>query len=144
MRKTTFGILILASLGAGIAPAFAADSVTTRIEPRPYYGAVVTVEHGVRVYRPLPNPTLTIINPNQTPVNLSFSRSVEYKAAEGSGGHGGGGDDNGGGARYGGISGIGNDIAGTGIQRNRNAKAHGVGGMGTAKARHHVRRYAKK
>lgn len=31
-----------------------ADRFTTRIETRPYYGAVVTLEHGVRVYRPLP------------------------------------------------------------------------------------------
>ncbi len=73
MRKTTFGILILASLGAGIAPAFAADSVTTRIEPRPYYGAVVTVENGVRVYRPLPHHDRIIINPTNAPVYLGIN-----------------------------------------------------------------------
>lgn len=73
MRKTTFGILILASLGAGIAPASAADSVTTRIEPRPYYGAVVTVENGVRVYRPLPHHDRIIINPTNAPVYLGIN-----------------------------------------------------------------------
>lgn len=138
-RRLVFAAAAIVTAG----PAVASEGLV-RIEPRPYYGAVVTVEHGVRVYRPLPRETLTIINPNQTPVNLSFSRSVEYKAGEASSDSGGGGDERGGGARYGGIGGLGNDIAGTGIQRNRNSNAHGVAGLGTAKARHHLRRYVRK
>ena len=55
----------------GAPPAGAQDSYTTRIEPRPVYGATVTVEHGVRVTRPLPPVRQVIINPGgQTPVNL--------------------------------------------------------------------------
>jgi len=53
-------------------PAFAGDASTTRIEPRPFYGATVTVEAGVRVFRPLPPTRQVIINPNRTPLNLSF------------------------------------------------------------------------
>jgi hypothetical protein len=51
----------------------AADSYTTRIEPRPFYGATVTLEEGVRVFRPLPPTRHMIINPQgSTPLNLSF------------------------------------------------------------------------
>jgi hypothetical protein len=47
-----------------LAQAAAAEPAhTTRIETRPYYGAVVTVEHGVRVFRPLPPTDHLIINP---------------------------------------------------------------------------------
>ena len=39
---------------AGFAFSLPAEAqVTTRIETRPVYGATVTLEHGVRVYRPL-------------------------------------------------------------------------------------------
>jgi hypothetical protein len=52
------------------APAFA-DATTTRIEPRPFYGATVTLEEGVRVFRPLPPTGHMIINPQgRTPLNL--------------------------------------------------------------------------
>lgn len=55
-------------------PAFATDAYTTRIEPRPYYGATVTIEEGVRVFRPLPPQKQVIINPGgQTPLNLGFN-----------------------------------------------------------------------
>lgn len=48
-----------------------ADSYTTRIEPRPFYGATVTLEEGVRVFRPLPPTRHMIINPQgRTPLNL--------------------------------------------------------------------------
>jgi hypothetical protein len=40
-----------------------AEAVTTRIETRPYYGATVTIEQGVRVWRPLPPHDRIIINP---------------------------------------------------------------------------------
>lgn len=72
MRTWTLGLLSLASLAAAALPASAADSVTTRIEPRPYYGAVVTVENGVRVYRPLPHHDRVIINPSNAPVYLGI------------------------------------------------------------------------
>lgn len=73
MRHFTLGLLTIASLGTGILPAVAADSVTTRIEPRPYYGAVVTVENGVRVYRPLPHHDRVIINPTNAPIYLGIN-----------------------------------------------------------------------
>lgn len=71
-----FRRLILASIvaapvaTAGIA---SAESYTTRIEPRPYYGAVVTLEQGVRVWRPLPPTRHMIINPTNAPVNLNIA-----------------------------------------------------------------------
>jgi hypothetical protein len=50
-----------------------ADSSTTRIETRPFYGATVTLEEGVRVFRPLPPTKHMIINPQgRTPLNLTF------------------------------------------------------------------------
>ena len=70
MRSLACGLL----LGAGVTvcglPA-SADSATTRIESRPFYGATVTLEEGVRVFRPLPPHDRVIINPgNATPVNI--------------------------------------------------------------------------
>jgi hypothetical protein len=78
--RTTF----LVSLAAGslLAPAAAvAEPVTTRIETRPFYGATVTLEEGVRVFRPLPPHDRVIINPGgRTPLNLSYEeqRSVSH------------------------------------------------------------------
>lgn len=37
---------------------------TTRYEPRPFYGATVTIEKGVRVWRPLPPHDRIIIDPS--------------------------------------------------------------------------------
>ncbi len=69
MRFLALGLVA----GAGIAlcglPAFAQS--TTRIEPRPFYGATVTIEAGVRVFRPLPPHDRVIINPgNATPIAI--------------------------------------------------------------------------
>jgi hypothetical protein len=51
--------------------ALAQQTRTTRIETRPYYGAVVTIEQGVRVYRPVPPTTHLIVNPDAaTPLNI--------------------------------------------------------------------------
>lgn len=119
MSRCRFAFAIgLATLGSS--HAVAADGLV-RIEPRPYYGAVITMEQGVRVYRPLPNQSLTIINPNQTPINLSFSRTVEHRAAENvssSGGDGSGGSYGGGvaGLPYG-LGGKDRDRAGAGGHR---------------------------
>lgn len=57
---------LLAAVGAAAfsAEAAAEQPHTTRIETNAYYGAVVTVEHGVRVIRPLPPTQHMIINPN--------------------------------------------------------------------------------
>jgi hypothetical protein len=65
-----------------VAPTAAkAGSTTTRIETRPYYGATVTLEHGVRVFRPLPPHDRVIINPGgTTPLNLGIEehRSISH------------------------------------------------------------------
>jgi hypothetical protein len=65
-----FAAMIVTALPGVVTPA-AADAVTTRIETRPYYGAIVTVEQGVRVWRALPPHDRIIINPQgQTPVTI--------------------------------------------------------------------------
>ncbi|MCH9765712.1 MAG: hypothetical protein K0U34_06950 [Alphaproteobacteria bacterium] len=47
---------------------------TTRIETRPYYGATVTVESGVRVFRGIPPTRHMIINPHgATPLQLGIN-----------------------------------------------------------------------
>lgn len=61
-------------------PAAASDAKTTRIEPRPFYGAMVTIEEGVRVFRPLPTTKHVIINPDgATPLHLGFNETTVYK-----------------------------------------------------------------
>lgn len=50
-----------------------ADARTVRIEPRPYTSVVVTVENGVRVWRPMPPTELVIVNPgNKASINLEI------------------------------------------------------------------------
>lgn len=68
---------MLAALTAAVilAPvaASAGGAQTTRIETRPFYGATVTVEEGVRVFRPLPPHRHVIINPHgAAAVNLTI------------------------------------------------------------------------
>ncbi len=69
---------IAAAAAAGLplalaVPALAIDSYTTRIEPRAVYGATVTIEEGVRVYRPIPSEQHVIINPGgTTPLSLGY------------------------------------------------------------------------
>jgi hypothetical protein len=73
MRVLVLGALAGAGLAAAALPALAGESTTTRIEPRPFYGAVVTIEEGVRVFRPLPRHDRVIVNPgNRTPVTLEI------------------------------------------------------------------------
>lgn len=82
-RSRTRAWISLAAIlaGAALAPEVSAGAVTTRIEPRPYYGAVVTIEQGVRVWRPLPPTDRVIINPgNKAKITFNFNS-----------GHGGGG-----------------------------------------------------
>jgi hypothetical protein len=53
--------------------AFAEDAYTTRIEPRSTYGATITVEEGVRVFRPLPSERHVIVNPGSlSPLSLGY------------------------------------------------------------------------
>lgn len=69
---------LLAAIAAVAAvPALAQEEHTTRIETRPVYGAVVTIEHGVRVYRPVPPTDHLIVNPDgKTPIVLSIEDSA--------------------------------------------------------------------
>lgn len=60
MRKFVIASAALACLTV---PVVAEDARTTRIETRPFYGATVTIEEGVRVFRPLPSHDRVIINP---------------------------------------------------------------------------------
>jgi hypothetical protein len=70
MRSLTLGIVAGLGLLGGSLPAQAQS--TTRIEPRPFYGATVTIESGVRVFRPLPPHDRVIINPgNATPLTVN-------------------------------------------------------------------------
>ena len=72
------GLLPLAAIAAAVViPASAETAHTTRIETRPVYGATVTLEHGVRVYRPVPPTEHLIVNPDRVPLVLS----VESPAA---------------------------------------------------------------
>ena len=68
------GLLVCA-----VVPA-AAGGYTTRIETRPFYGATVTLEEGVRVFRPLPPERQVIINPGaSTPLSLGFNETNVYE-----------------------------------------------------------------
>ena len=56
----------------------AQEATTTRIETRAFYGATVTLEAGVRVFRPLPPHSKVIINPGgATPLHVG---QQEYRA----------------------------------------------------------------
>ena len=71
-------LVTLALLALGVTSASAQS--TTRIESRPFYGATVTLEEGVRVIRPLPPERHVIINPdNATPLSLSFNDTRIYE-----------------------------------------------------------------
>jgi len=52
--------------------AFANDAKTIRIVPRAVYGATVSIEAGVRVFRPMPATSYVIVNPNRTPLSLTL------------------------------------------------------------------------
>lgn len=73
---------LLLALGFSLAACTmaAAQGYTTRIETRPFYGATVTIEEGVRVIRPLPVERQVIINPEgQTPLALGFNETNVYE-----------------------------------------------------------------
>ena len=68
---------LLAASALALTPAaVAAEATTTRIETHAYYGATVTIEQGVRVFRPLPPHSKIIINPGgTTPINLGIEEN---------------------------------------------------------------------
>lgn len=73
-------LVTVAGLLSGGTIAIAEDASTIRIEPRPFYGATITLEAGVRVFRPLPAPKYVVINPeNKTPLNLNLSEVNETR-----------------------------------------------------------------
>ena len=75
MRALCVSLLTAAAVSAAM-PALAEPS-TTRIETRAFYGATVTLEAGVRVFRPLPPHDRVIINPNgKTPLHLGFEENT--------------------------------------------------------------------
>lgn len=79
LRSVALALSTSAALLLSVIPA-AAQAYTTRIEPRPFYGAVVTLEEGVRVIRPLPPVRHVIINPdNATPLTLGFNETNVYE-----------------------------------------------------------------
>ncbi len=80
MSKLTGATLIAIAATCLSTLAVAQDGRTTRIEPRPFYGATVTIEAGVRVFRPLPPTKHVIINPHgSTPLSLGFNETRVYK-----------------------------------------------------------------
>ena len=90
MRRA-FSISLIA-MGAmlTLTGAACADGFTTRIVTQPYYGAVTTLEHGVRVIRPLPPDRYVIVNPNRTPLALSFNENNVYDYSSNAAGSGSG------------------------------------------------------
>ena len=66
----SLGLVAVALMGSAQAQT-AQTAQTTRIESRPIYGATVTVEHGVRVYRPVPPTQHLIVNPDRAPLVLN-------------------------------------------------------------------------
>lgn len=109
-RLLAIACAAIAALGLAASQAHASDGGLVRIEPRPYYGAVVTLEHGVRVYRPLPSQQVMVINPNNAPVNVTFNRTVESSGAGAANAD----DGRGSGGGYGGFGGYGGGYAGFG------------------------------
>ncbi|SRR6056297_2010736 len=65
-------VAVCATLAAS---AYASDAQTIRVEPRAIYGATVSLEAGVRVYRPLPPTKKMIINSGNSPVNISVNET---------------------------------------------------------------------
>jgi len=79
MRRSASTFLIaIAPAMLALTGAASADGFTARIVTQPYYGAVTTVEHGVRVIRPLPPERYVIVNPNRTPLALNFNENHVY------------------------------------------------------------------
>ena len=64
-------ILIAGAALTASATAVLAEARTLRIEPRAYTSVIVTVENGVRVWRPMPMTDRVIVNPgNKASINI--------------------------------------------------------------------------
>ena len=77
MFRTRLTALVVATAAAAafanVACAYDNDAHTTRIVPTETYGATVTMEEGVRVFRPFPSERHVIINPEgRTPLGLNY------------------------------------------------------------------------
>jgi|EndMetStandDraft_9_1072997.scaffolds.fasta_scaffold32004_3 hypothetical protein len=69
--------LVLAGVGLAFASLPAVAQSTTRIETRPFHGATVTIEEGVRVFRPQPSHDRVMINPDcKTPVSFAMHQTT--------------------------------------------------------------------
>jgi hypothetical protein len=69
-------VVAAAAVALFVLPARADESYTTRIEPRNVYGATVTIEEGVRVFRPLPTERRVFVNPGgMTPLYLEVDET---------------------------------------------------------------------
>lgn len=80
MHRFLVGVIAMALSATMTTAASAQDAYTTRIEPRNFYGAMVTIEAGVRVFRPLPPTRHVIVNPGgQTPLSMSFNETRVYE-----------------------------------------------------------------
>ena len=83
MHILPLGVLSGAAIVLGSLPTLA--QVTTRIETRPFYGATVTLEEGVRVFRPLPPHDRVIINPGGvTPLSIGIVEGGAYDSGSSS------------------------------------------------------------
>lgn len=86
LRALAFSMITGSVIAIALTGPAHAESFTTRIETRPFYGAVVTIEEGVRVFRALPPDRQVIINPNRTPLVLGFNETTVYDQRSGYGG----------------------------------------------------------
>jgi hypothetical protein len=83
-RAPHVAIATAIALSFAASATLASEATTTRIEPRPFYGATVTLEAGVRVFRPLPPHKNIIINPeHKTPLNLTIEDVTEKRTITG-------------------------------------------------------------
>jgi len=122
MRNAFASVLAAAAILVPAA-AIAQSPTTTRIETRPFYGATVTLEEGVRVFRPLPPHQRVIINPGgKTPLSLGYEekRSVSHNYHYGDAGSTVP-------VYSGGVSGIGGIPYHHGRKAHRGGHRHGVG-----------------
>ena len=73
LRKLVVSLIGLSALVLSTLSSYAQDNSVTIIETRPFYGATVTIERGVRVTRAFPSNKHIIINPfGETPLRLSI------------------------------------------------------------------------
>lgn len=84
MRTAAF---VLAGFGVALSSLPAMAQSTTPTETRPFYGATVTIEEGVRVFRPRPGYDRLMINPDgEAPLSLRFeqvgARNYIYNVAD--------------------------------------------------------------